>query len=121
MSPPGLPSHPRAIGVSDSPASRQVSWWPVHEFFAAVLAQANCGAVPLAGTPAWMALADDDPKKLLALADAGQHAVLQWDIAQAAVAESAKDIATAEDWPAVARSIRAGRGSAYIPRRKEIA
>lgn len=97
--------------------SRQVAWWPVHEFLEAARAQANCGPLPLAGTPAWCALADDDLTKLLALADAGQHAVLQWDIAQTAAAEASKTVAAAEDWPAVARCIRAGRGSAYIPRR----
>ncbi|BBZ22138.1 DUF2742 domain-containing protein [Mycolicibacter hiberniae] len=97
--------------------SWQVSWWPVHRFLAAVVDQANVGPLPLAGTPSWQALADDDPTKLLALADAGQHAVLQWDIAQTAAADASKAIAAAEDWPAVARCIRRGRGAAYISRR----
>ena len=40
---------------------------------------------------------------------------------QEAAAEASKVIAAAEDWPAVARCIRRGRGPAYIPRRKESA
>lgn len=97
--------------------SRQVSWAEVNRFLAEVIKAANCGPLPLAGTPAWCALADDDTTKLLALADAGQHAVLQWDITQEAAAEAAEAIAAGKDWPHVTRCIRAGRGSAYIPRR----
>lgn len=99
--------------------SRQVSWWPCHEFLDEVLAQANTGPLPLAGTPGWQALADDDPNKLLSLAVAGEHHVLRCEIAQETAADASKTIAAAEDWPVVARCIRAGRGSAYIPRRKE--
>ena len=102
-------------------SSRQMSWWPVHEFLTQVLAQANTGPIPVAGTPAWMALADNDPAKLLALAAAGEHHVLRCEIAQDATADASKTIAAAADWPAVARCIRAGRGNAYIPRRKESA
>lgn len=97
--------------------SRQVSWSEANRFITEIIKAANYGPLPLAGTPAWCALADHDPAKLLALADAGQHAVLQWDIAQTAAADAAKTIAAAEDWPAVARSIRRGRGKAYIQRR----
>lgn len=99
--------------------SRQVSWWPVHQFIAAAVAQAN--NLPTAGTPAWLALADDDPAKLLALAAAGEHHVLRMEVAQAAQADASKAIADAADWSQVAREIRQGRGAAYIPRRKEIA
>lgn len=102
-------------------SSRQVSWWPCHEFITELVAAANIGPLPLAGTPAWLALADTDPKKLLALAEAGSHSVLRWEASQEAAAEASKAIAAAEDWPAVARCIRAGRGAAYIPRRKESA
>lgn len=101
--------------------SRQVSWPEVNRFITEIIKAANAGPLPLAGTPAWCALPDGDPAKLLALADAGQHAVLQWDITQTAAADASKTIAAAEDWPAVARSIRAGRGPAYIPRHKESA
>lgn len=61
--------------IMDS-ASRAVAWWPVHEFMAALLAQAN--DLPLAGTPAWCSLSDGDPRKLLALAAAGSTTSSAW-------------------------------------------
>ncbi|ART69104.1 hypothetical protein BTO20_11370 [Mycobacterium dioxanotrophicus] len=60
-----------------SPASQQVSWWPVHQFLESVVAQANYGPLPIAGTPAWQQLADGDPRKLLAVAMSGEHWVLR--------------------------------------------
>lgn len=97
--------------------SRAVAWWPVHEFIAAIVAQAGT-TPPAAGTPAWMALADGDPAKLLAVAIAGEHHVLRVETAQEALAEASKSVAAAEDWPATARRIVQGRGDAYIPRRR---
>jgi hypothetical protein len=103
--------------------SRTVSWWPVHEFLAAVLAQADT-TPPAAGTPAWCALADGDPAKLLALAVAGEHHVLRIEIGQEARAEAAKAIAAAADWPKVAREIQqrhaARRSGARIERRSHV-
>lgn len=99
--------------------SRQVSWWPCHQFLEAAVAQANCGPLPLAGTPSWQALADTDIRKLLALAEAGVYSALRWETSQEAHSDASKTIAAAEDWPAVARQIRHGRGRAYVPRRKE--
>lgn len=97
--------------------SRQVAWWPVHEFMEAVLAQANNSPLPLAGTPSWCALADDDPKKLLAVAVAGEHHILRVETAQEAMAEAAAAIASAADWPAIARRIHHGKGPNYIKRK----
>jgi hypothetical protein len=98
--------------------SRSVAWWPVHEFITALVAQAN--NVPVAGTPAWCALADRDPRKLLALAVAGEHHVLRVETAQTAKAQASRDISAAADWSAVARShlrrASAVRSGAYIPR-----
>lgn len=102
-------------------SSRQVSWPEVNRFITEVVKAANLGPLPLAGSPAWCALPDDSMEKLIALADAGQHAVLQWDIAQETRAQAAKTIATAEDWPHIARCIRSGRGPAYVPKSKESA
>ncbi|KKB98575.1 hypothetical protein WR43_13865 [Mycolicibacter arupensis] len=96
--------------------SRQVSWWPVHEFLEAAVTQANCGQLPIAGTPSWQALADTDLAKLMALAVAGEHHVLRIETDQEHRADAAKVIARAEDWPAVSRQIRAGRGGPYVPR-----
>lgn len=100
-----------------SPASREVSWWATHQFIEAAVAQANCGPLPAAGTPAWCALSDGDPRKLLALAVAGEHHVLRLEIGQEHLADAAKAIAGAVDCTALAQQIRSGRGPAYIERK----
>ena len=97
-------------------SSQQVSFWEVHVFVKAILAQANSGAYPLLGTPAWCALAYDDPGKILSVLDAGQHHALRIELAQEAAAEASKAISAAEDWRAVGGAVAQGRGSAYIPR-----
>lgn len=103
--------------------SRSVAWWPVHEFMAALLARAN--DLPLAGTPEWCALGDGDPRKLLALAAAGEHHVLRVEIAQEAQAEASKNIAASADWHALARAVRqndlARRSGAYVERETDVA
>ena len=101
-----------------SPASQQVAWWPVHEFITAAVAQANYGPLPTAGTPAWCALADGDPRKLMALAVAGDHHVLRTETAQAAMADASREISRGADWSAMAQRIRNRASSPYIPRRK---
>ncbi|OBK91479.1 DUF2742 domain-containing protein [Mycolicibacter sinensis] len=85
-------------------ASRSVSWWPTHEFVAELLAQANT-APPMAGTPAWCALADDDPLKLLSLAQAGEHHVLRMEVAQGHRAAASRAVAASVDWGKVGREI----------------
>lgn len=96
-------------------ASRAVAWWPVHEFISAAVAQAD--NIPNAGTPAWCALADDDPRKLLAVAVAGEHHVLRIETAQEQRAEASRAIAASADWAEVSRL--SNRGTAYIPRRRD--
>ena len=91
-----------------SPASQEVSWWATHEFITAVVSHANT-ALPWAGTPAWRALDDADPRKLLALAVAGEHHVLQVEIGQEARAEAAEDIWGGEDWRQVAQQVQRRR------------
>ncbi|WP_234788021.1 DUF2742 domain-containing protein [Mycolicibacterium setense] len=108
----------RTPAGAGSPASQQVSWWTTHEFLTAIVAKANVGPVPWAGTPAWAALSDNDPRKLLSLAIAGQHHVLRVEIAQEHRAEASREISAAADWSAVAQRIRNHSGSTYIPRRR---
>jgi len=107
---------PEAIGAG-TPHSQQVDWWAVHQFVESVVAQANCGPLPMAGTLAWQRLAAGDPRKLLAVAVAGSHHVLRIEVGQAERAEASREISDAADWSALAQSIRTGRGSAYIPRK----
>lgn len=97
-----------------SASSQQVSWWDVHEYVAPLLGQ--IGLWPMAGTPAWVALPDDDPAKLAALYDAAQHHALRIETAQAELAQASRDISAAADWTAFANDIRQHR-EVYIPRR----
>lgn len=90
--------------------SRSVAWWPVHEFIAALVDQAN--NIPVAGTPAWCALADTDPVKLLSVAVAGEFHVLRMETAQEARCEASRAVSAAADWRGVGRD----RGTAYIKR-----
>ena len=91
--------------------SRSVSWWPVREFVAELVMQYN--DLPLAGTPRWCSLSAADPRKLIALAVAGEHHVLRMETAQEARAEASRSLCAAADWSRVGRQ----RGNAYIPRR----
>ncbi|MGV0735270.1 DUF2742 domain-containing protein [Mycobacterium syngnathidarum] len=101
-----------------APQSQQVSWWPAHEFITAMVNKANAGPLPTAGTPQWCELADNDPRKLLALAASGEHWVLHTELAQEKRAEASRDIAAAGGWSALAKRIARGRGDAYVPRKR---
>ena len=87
----------------------EVSWWATHLFLEAALAQANCGQIPTAGTPAWAALSDGDMRKLLALAIAGEHHVLRVEIGQEHRAQAGEDIQAGECWTEVAHQIQRRR------------
>lgn len=86
-------------------ASRQVSWWSVHEYVAPQLAAVE--SWPMVGTPAWCALDADDPAKMAALLDAAQHHALRVETCQQAKCEASRAISAAEDWPAIAQAIKA--------------
>ncbi|KMV21251.1 DUF2742 domain-containing protein [Mycobacterium heckeshornense] len=88
-----------------------MSWWSVYEYVESLVAQANCGPVPLAGTSAWLTLADDDPAKLLAVAEAGVHWCLRIDALQAELAEASKAVSAAADWRHVAAEITQRRAA----------
>jgi Protein of unknown function (DUF2742) len=107
---PGRAASTSPIAESDSTAStsttgsRQVSWWCVHEFVTAVLNQVN--GWPMAGTPAWCALAHDDPQKWAALLDAAQHWALRVETCQVAECEASHAISAAADWGQIGRQIQ---------------
>lgn len=105
---------------ADRFASQQVNWWEAHLFMQAALAQANCGPLPWPGTPAWCAMSDGDPRKMLALAEFGEHHALRVETAQAALADASRDVSASADWSQIAREVQqrqAAEGSgAYIRR-----
>ncbi len=92
--------------TTGSPASQEVNWWATHVFITAAVAQANCGPLPAAGTPAWDALDREDPRKILALAVDGEHHVLRKQIGQEQLAQAAEDVQAGEDWSMVSRQVR---------------
>lgn len=83
--------------------ARSVSWWSVHEFVTRLTELV--AAWPMAGTPAWCALDDYDPRKLAAVLDAGQHHALRVETAQEIHAEASKAVAAATDWRAIAQEM----------------
>lgn len=93
-------------------ASRQVDWWPVHEFVAAL----HLPELPFPGTPAWQNTSD--AVKALACIAAAPHYALLLNTRQEHLADASKQIAAATDWAAVARNITRRASGIYIPRRK---
>src|SRR5262245_19317887 len=70
-------------------SSSQVSWWSVHEHVLPYLERA--GDWPMLGTPAWVGLADDDPRKWAALLDGARHWALRVETCQEAEYQAAQD------------------------------
>jgi Protein of unknown function (DUF2742) len=94
--------------------SAAVSWWSVHEFVAPVLERV--GSWPMAGTPEWCALADDDSRKLAAIFDAARHHALRVEMAQETRAQTSREVSSAADWRHLAVDIVRCR-NVRIPRR----
>jgi Protein of unknown function (DUF2742) len=95
-------------------SSTQVAWYEVQTHVAPILEAV--GSWPLAGTPEWVALPDDDPAKLAALLDAARHWSLRLDSLQEASAEASRDVSAAADWSTIATAIFSRHNSPYIPR-----
>jgi hypothetical protein len=83
-------------------ASTAVDWFVVHTFVLPLLDEV--GSWPVAGSPPWVALADDDPRKIAALYDAARHHALRMDTEPRD--QAARDISTAEDWRKLAAELR---------------
>lgn len=107
--------------------SRQVSWFEVYQFVERWARSSSTPdheldlQLPIAGTPQWCGLPDDDARKLLAVILGGIREALNHEVVQEHRAAASRDLASSTDWSTIARRIRTGRGDAYIPRRKEIA
>jgi hypothetical protein len=84
--------------------SQQVDWWSVHQWVQRYLNAV--GPYPWPGTPAWCLLPDDSREKWAGMLDFAQHHALRVEAAQQARTEASKSVASAADWPKVAREIR---------------
>ena len=83
--------------------SRQVAWYEVHLWRDRMLKHFCVQTFPMAGTPTWCALPDDDPVKLAAALDAASHWALRLDTCQEASSRASQTISAALDWAAEAR------------------
>lgn len=99
--------------MSNRLESRQVAWFEAHEFKERIAG--HVGERPVAGTPSWCALPDDDVRKVAALFDAGVLWCLATDTEQEQLASASRDIADATDWPKVASEMRS-RAAFYAER-----
>lgn len=85
----------------------------MHQF---VCSHVNVDDWPLAGTPAWCQLDDDDPVKWAAILDAAQHHALRLETCQQQRCDAAHELSAAADWRAIATETRRRR-QVYIPRK----
>jgi len=111
------PQEARPDSGAGFPASRQVNWYETFTFASKIAAQQGLSldhhVLPLAGSPQWCGMADDDARKLLALVLGGVREALAHDTRQAAMADASREISGAAPWSEIAR----GRGAAYISRK----
>jgi hypothetical protein len=82
--------------------SRAVCWSPVWDLLAPILG--TPGLIP--GTPAWVALPDDNPDKWRAVLWACLWWVVAEDAHQDAKAEASRAISAAADWAAASRELQ---------------
>ncbi len=95
--------------MSSHPESSSVAWWPVHVYatrLAGKLGVDLSDRLPFPGTLSWLNLADDDPVRKAAMLQVASQRVLHIENRQECLADASKAIATAADWPAVAREVR---------------
>jgi hypothetical protein len=94
-------------------SSSQVSWWSVCKYVEPVLESVDDW--PMIGSPEWLALDDDDLRKVASLFDAARHWALRVEAAQVAMCQASRDVSAALDWRAYANA-RRGRGkTTFIP------
>jgi hypothetical protein len=84
-------------------SSSQVDWWAVREYFLRIAEGLGISEYPAAGTPAWCALNDNDPAKMIAALDYAQHHALRVDTAQEARSGASRDVSRALNWSAAAK------------------
>jgi Protein of unknown function (DUF2742) len=86
--------------------SRSIHWWPFRAWVQRRVPEHLEGSAPMAGSDEWFALDDSDPMKLAAVLIAAEHHVLRCETAQEHMAEAARAISAAADWPQIAQQVR---------------
>ena len=86
-----------------------ITWNPVRDFVYRVLGGRTTTII--AGTPEWIALDDDDPRKTTAVLIAGSRWALEQELDEihwqrGALKRAAEEVSAARDWAAVAKRIR---------------
>lgn len=103
------------------PASQQVDWYETFTYASNIAAQHGLSldhrVLPIAGTPQWCGVPDDDARKLLALILGGVRESLNHEVEQERRATASVDVSKSADWSAIGRRIWSSRGEAYIPRK----
>lgn len=89
---------------------RQVDWYPVFRYASQIAIQQGLvldhRALPVAGTPSWCGLPDDDARKLLALLLGGVREALSNDAHQEALQQAGTDVHGGDDWSWLASTVR---------------
>lgn len=100
--------------------SHQVASSEVLEFVQQILAEVPDW--PEAGTPEWVALDDNDERKLAAVIAGGLHWALRIDCLQTESAEASRAVSESADWSEISQQARrrqdAITSGAYIPRQR---
>ncbi|MGV9481752.1 DUF2742 domain-containing protein [Gordonia aichiensis] len=86
-----------------------IAWNPVRDFVYRVLGGRTTTII--AGTPEWIALDDDDPRKTTAVLIAGSRWAHEQELDEihwqrGALKRAAEEVSAARDWAAVAQRIR---------------
>ena len=102
-----------------TPASREISWYSTFLFAERYASDHDVALdnLPIAGTPAWCGMPDDDARKLLALVLGGVREALNHDAAQAQLIDASHEVAAAAKWIYDHDRFITNRGDAYIPRK----
>ena len=92
---------------------RQVDWYPVYRYASQIASHHGVvlehRALPVAGTPSWCGLPDDDARKLLSLVLGGVREALTNDMHQEAVQQAGADVHGGDDWGWLAPTVQRHR------------
>ncbi|GAA1681631.1 hypothetical protein MMUR_05540 [Mycolicibacterium murale] len=108
----------RPLTGAGSPASAQVNWYSTFAFAERFAAgqDVQLANLPIAGTPAWCGLPDDDARKLLSLVLGGVREALNHDVEQEHRAAASREVSGSARWITEHNRFLSNRGRTYIRR-----